>query len=124
MSFNHWTSFDNFVAMLPHNNPSGLCNTAQQAHFGPGVYGTTMGFGADPYQVAVNNWGKNAAASKVKAGNVDVCMNFTGLTGGMHYQSVGPDNRDVLLAPHAIDIGAAGAIVQGKGFGMYGESVS
>ncbi len=34
--------------------------TAHNA-FGPGVYGTTMGFGSDPYQVAVNNWGPNAA---------------------------------------------------------------
>jgi len=95
-----------------------LCFSANRAHFGLGVYTTTMGFGSDPYQVAVNNWGPNAAQSKVGAGSVDVCINFSGLSGGVHYLGVGPDNRDVLLAPCAINTHTAGAIVNGKGFGM------
>jgi hypothetical protein len=46
-----------------------------------------------PGRGKVNNWGPNAAQSKVDAGSVDVCINFSGLSGGMHYLGVGPDNR-------------------------------
>jgi hypothetical protein len=93
MSFNNGTSYDNFRSMLPEMVGTGFCFSDDRAHFGPGVYGTKMGFGSDPYQVTVNNWGPNAAQSKVDEGSVDVCINFSGLSVSSHCTPQAPSRR-------------------------------